>query len=424
MRVLAVWAVLFAAYAATLGIDAMGPGDYAGDEPRYLLAAESIVSDGDIDLADEFATRAYADFHPRPLRPEGSVVLGRRLEPQGFGFALLIAPAYALGGAQGVELFLAAIAALGFALGALLARRIVPEPWAGAAAVLVGLSPPALAHASTVYPDLMAGTMLAGATLAALRVRERPDLLSAVVGATLLGLLPWLGPKYLLPAAPVAVALVRWTARRGRRTAALAAAEIMVASLVVYVTLDDRLYGGLLPSSVAASGASPTGADSAGDYLERVPRLAALWVDRDVGLVRWAPVLALSVFAAWLLWRSRRLHMSRVVGERADAEVAAGLSLLVCAGVIVVAAFGAPTLAGDWFPARHLMAAFPVAAALAAWGLRHAPRAGAVLGGLTLLCSAWLVLALAFGGADGWVHPGVDAPYGPAVGLLPRFGGP
>ena len=225
MRVLAVWAVLFAAYAATLGIDAMGPGDYAGDEPRYLLAAESIVSDGDIDLADEFATRAYADFHPRPLRPEGSVVLGRRLEPQGFGFALLIAPAYALGGAQGVELFLAAIAALGFALGALLARRIVPEPWAGAAAVLVGLSPPALAHASTVYPDLMAGTMLAGATLAALRVRERPDLLSAVVGATLLGLLPWLGPKYLLPAAPVAVALVRWTARRGRRTAALAAAR-------------------------------------------------------------------------------------------------------------------------------------------------------------------------------------------------------
>ena len=68
------------------------------------------------------------------------------------------------------------------------------------------------------------------------------------------------------------------------------------------------------------------------------------------------------------------------------------------------------------------MAAFPVAAALAAWGLRHAPRTGAVLGALTLLCSAWLVIALAFGSADGWVHPGVDAPYGPGVELLPRFG--
>ena len=51
MRVLAVWAVLFAAYAATLGVDAIGAADFAGDEPRHLLAAESIVSDRDVDLA-------------------------------------------------------------------------------------------------------------------------------------------------------------------------------------------------------------------------------------------------------------------------------------------------------------------------------------------------------------------------------------
>ena len=322
MRVLAVWAVLFAAYAATLGVDALGSGDFAGDEPRHLLAAESIVSDGDIDLADEFDTGAYREFHPGELEPEGSVVLGRQLEPQGFGFALLIAPAYALGGAQGVELFLAAVAALAFALGALLARRIVPEPWASTGALLVGLSPPALANATSVYPDLAAGALLAGAALAAMRVRERPDLTSAVVGAGLLALLPWLGPKFLLPAAPVAVALVRWTARRGRRTAALAAGEITVASLVVYATINDRLYGGLVPSAVAASGEPATGADSAGDYLERVPRLAALWIDREVGLLRWAPILALAGFAAWLLWRSRRAHVARLATERGDAEAA------------------------------------------------------------------------------------------------------
>jgi hypothetical protein len=44
-----------------------------------------------------------------------------------------------------------------------------------------------------------------------------------------------------------------------------------------------------------------------------------------------------------------------------------------------------------------------------------------VLAALTLGCSLWLVLAFAFGSADGWVHPGVDAPYGPLVQLLPRF---
>jgi hypothetical protein len=421
MRALALWAVLFAAYAATLGVNAVGQRDYGGDEPRYLLVAESIASDRDIDLTDEFATRAYADFHPGALPRQGQVVLGRSVEPQGIGFALVIAPAYALGGANAVEIFLAAIAALGFVLAAAVGRRMVPEPWASGAALVVGLSPPALAHATAVYPEAAAGTALAGAALCALRVRERPAFGSAVVGAALLAVLPWLGPKYLLPAAPIAIVLVRWTARRGR-TAALAAAEVMVASIVVYATINDRLFGGLTPYAAAASGRSPTGADSVAEHLERLPRLAALWIDRDVGLLRWAPVLALSLFAAWLLWRSRRAHVARLVEERADAEAAAELALAVWAGVLLVAAFAAPSIAGEWFAGRQLVAGLPMAAALCAWGMRHAPRTGAVLGALTLAASLWLALAFAFGGAGGWADAGTDAPLGPAIDLLPRSG--
>jgi hypothetical protein len=422
MRALALWAVLFAAYAATLGIDAVGGRDYGGDEPRYLLVAESIASDGDIDLTDEFATDAYADFHRGPLRPQGRIVLGRTVEPQGIGFALLITPAYALGGAKAVELFLAAVTALGFALAAAVARRMVPEPWASGGALLVGLSPLALAHATAVYPEAAAGAALTGAALCALQVRERPAFGSAVAGAALLAALPWLGPKYLLPAAPIAVVLVRWTARRGRRTAALAAAEIMVASVVVYATINDRIFGGLTPYAASGSGSSPTGADSVGDYLARLPRLAALWIDRDVGLLRWAPVLALSLFAAWLLWRSRRAHLARLVEARAGAEAAAGLALAVWAAVLLVAALAAPSIDGEWFAGRQLVAGLPLAAALSAWGLRHAPRTGAVLGALTLAASLWLALAFAFGGADGWADHGTDAPLGPAVDLLPRSG--
>ena len=98
------------------------------------------------------------------------------------------------------------------------------------------------------------------------------------------------------------------------------------------------------------------------------------------------------LFSVWLLWRSRSQHLARVVAEHADAEAAAGLSLLVCGAVLLVAAFAAPTLSGDWFPARQLVAAFPVAVGLVAWGLRHAPRTGAVLAALTLLllgCGWW-----------------------------------
>ena len=47
-RTALVWLVLFAAYLATLGLHAFGRSEYAGDEPHYLLAAKSIVDDGQI----------------------------------------------------------------------------------------------------------------------------------------------------------------------------------------------------------------------------------------------------------------------------------------------------------------------------------------------------------------------------------------
>ena len=42
VRSLAVWAVLFAAYAATLGVDAAGSDSSAGAEPRYLLTVYGV----------------------------------------------------------------------------------------------------------------------------------------------------------------------------------------------------------------------------------------------------------------------------------------------------------------------------------------------------------------------------------------------
>src|SRR4051812_49699043 len=56
-----------------------------------------------------------------------------------------------------------ALLALAFVLGAGLARRMVPEPWATYGAGLAGLSPPALAASTTVTPGVPAAVLLAGA---------------------------------------------------------------------------------------------------------------------------------------------------------------------------------------------------------------------------------------------------------------------
>ena len=368
-RFLAVWAPLFALYAATLGVRASPGAALAPDELRFLRAADRLASGGGLDRG-----------------------------PQGIGFPLLLAPVQALGGATLCAVVLAAVAALAFVLGAALARRVVPDPWATWAAVVTGASPVALGHATVVVPALLAGAVLCGAVLCALRMRERPLMRFAFGGAALLALLPWLDPWLLVPAAPVAVLLARWTARRGRALIALGTAEIQLASLVFFVSLNESLYGGVSP--LAALDGPATGASSAADYAERVPRLALLFVDPERGLVRWAPVLALAFVGVALLVRSRRERLARLVADRRDAEHAAFLALAVCAAQVLVAAFTAPALDGAWFPGRQLVPALPCAVALVAWGWRRLPRTGAALAAVTVAASVWVLLA-----GDGWLRP-------------------
>ena len=418
---LVVWALLFGAYAATLGIDSFGRSDYGGDEPHYLLTAESIVSDGDVDLVDEYRERAYREFYPYDLDPHGRTTAGRLHEPHGVGLPLLVAPAYAVGGARAVELLLAALAALAFVLAVALARRLVPEPWATAGPMAVALSPPALAYSTAVYPELVAGGLVVGAGLLALRARERPRRRTAVGCAALLAPLPWLGAKYLLPGGVVLLLLARWLTRRGRGVDALVAAEVLLLSLVTWISVNDRLYGGLTPYAADVPGQTATDASFPGEYLERAYRLVALWVDRDYGLVRWAPVVALAFLGAFALSRSRRGRLARAIPERADVESAAALAALAVGAQVVVAAFLSPTMFGFWFPGRHLAAGLPAAAALVAWGWQRAPRAGTALVAVTGLASAWLYVSLRTGATD-WVAAGSSAPWGPLEALLPLYG--
>ena len=419
-RAASLWLVLFAAYAATVGVPAFGDAQYGGDEPHYLLTADSIAGDGDVDLTDEYADRAYADWYPYALERRGTVTNGQANEPHPPGLPLLIAPAYAVGGPVAVELFLAALHALAFVFAAVLARRLVPEPWASGAALVAGLSPPALAHGTAVYPELVAGGVLAAAALLALRARERSSLGTAFWAAALLATLPWLGTKYVVPGAALGLALLYWLWRQRRGFHTLVAAEVLLFSGIAYITVNERLYGGLTPEGAVRPGDPPTGAESAVEYLERSHRLVALWLDGGYGALRWAPFAALAFYALYLVWRSRRDRLSVALPGQRDVEIAALLCAVVCAAQVLVAAFLAPEIFGFFFPGRHLIAALPVAAALCAWGLRHAPRVGGALAAVTLVTSAWLYAELRIAG-EGWIGPQSAAPLGPLEDLLPRF---
>lgn len=420
-RAAAIWLVLFAVYASTIGLDSFGSSDYGGDEPHYLLTAKSILDDGDVDLTDEYRERSYRAFYPGTLDPHGVLTNGRLNEPHGIGFPLLIAPAYAIAGAKGVEVMLAALAALAVMLAYLLALRVVPDPWALGATVAVGLSPPLIAYSTAVYPELPAAAALCGAALLALRLGDRrPSRRAAYSCFALLAVLPWLGPKYLVPGAVVAFYAFR-TIRRGRRPVlAITAVELLGFSIALYVGLSEGLYGGPTPYSADLPGETATDASFPLGYLERAYRLVALLIDREYGLLRWAPVFALAFYGAVLLWRERRSGLARAIPGLRGEEAAALLCGAAALAQVLVAAFLSPTMFGFWFPARHLTTALPLAIPLVALGLRRAPRVGALLALIGIVASVWVYLDVRLGGAD-LVVGLPDAPWGPLERVFPLF---
>jgi hypothetical protein len=191
-------------------------------------------------------------------------------------------------------------------------------------------------------------------------------------------------------------------------------------SIVVFASANEALYGGPTPYSAADPGQDGTGADFPGGYVDRIYRLAALFIDREFGLLRWAPVFALAGVGLWQLWHTRREHLARLIPAHARAETTAGLCAAAAGVQLLVAAFLAPTMFGFWFPPRHLVAALLLAVPLVAWGLRRAPRAGAVLAAIGIGASAWLYADVRWG-AGGLAAGRPDAPWGPLERAFPLF---
>jgi hypothetical protein len=380
-RALALWLLLFGVYAATIGFD-----DYTGDEPHYLLAARSLSHDADVDVANQYVERG--------VKPHGKLSKGRLNEPYGIGFPLLILPAYAIGGAKAVELFLAALAALGLALAYRLALRAAPDPWALGATAAAGLSPPLLAYSTAVSPELAAGALLAGAALLAVKLDERPGWRHAFGCFLALGVLPWLGVRFLPAATVIGVVAARALWRSRRRTLTIGAVEVSLFSLALLVGINEALYDGPTPYSAADSA---TGASNVADYLGRLPRLGTLFVDPGFGLLRWAPLFALAFAGLWWLWRSRRDHLARAVSQLHTMELTAGLCAAVLGVQLALAVLLAPTADTVPFTARHLIPALPLAVPLVALGLRRLPRVGVALALITLGLSAWLYADVRWG---------------------------
>jgi hypothetical protein len=356
-RALGALAVAVAAWVALgAGVRATHGARTTADEPQYLLSAISLAEDFDLDISDELAARRWEAFHapaelPRQTKPLPG---GRAVSPHDPLLPLLLAPAVALGGWLGAKLALAAVAGCLAALVAWVAIRRFGVP-AGPAVVGAGVfvgAPPLAVYGTQVYPELPAALVV---TAAVAVLTGPPHRRQAWALAGLVGALAWLSVKYVPAAAALAGVGAVGLARRGERAALRDLALLMGVVAVTFAVGHRLLYGGWTPYATGdhftAGEASVMGLHP--DYLGRSRRLVGLLVDRDFGLVPWAPAYLLVAPALGALARRRPPGW-------------AALALPLVAGWLV-ATFAALTMHGWWWPGRQVVVVLPCAVLAVLW---------------------------------------------------------
>src|SRR6185503_16588224 len=278
---------------------AVGP---QGDEPHYLMVADSLLRDGDLSLERDYAEGRYAAFHDAPLAPHFRVRGrgGAVYSLHAVGLSILILPAWAAAGYAGVTVFMALLAAL-------VAREVREwvrelterEGLAEAAGWLAVLTPPLAHYAGLVFTEVPAALALSLGLRLARRAepRGRDGLAIALAAAAL----PWLNARYALLAA-VVVAHALWRHRSRRMLLSLAApCAVSAAAILLF---HHHLYGFWNPGRVY--GRNPEFA------LSTLPEgLPGLLLDQEFGLLVYAPLLALALPGSlFLLRRDRRAALA------------------------------------------------------------------------------------------------------------------
>lgn len=359
------FAITFA-LAAAVGVRYVERLTASGDEPHYLLMAQSLWREGDLDLRDNVERGDYREYFAGSLAPHWGAPRrdGRPFPAHSPGLPVLLAPVYALGGRTACVVFFALLlAALGGEVGSL-ARRLTGDHDAALLAWCVSVGPPALAYSFHLYTELPSAL----AIVFALRLLlGDAGVAGAAVAACAVSTLPWLHLK-MIPAA-AALGVIGLLRLRGRaRWAFLAVALVSTVSFLGYY---QWIFGAPTPLALYGGGVPPDTGTSP------IRAAAGLLLDRSFGLLPYAPVFLIAFAGV----------PSSARWPRRD-----GLLLLgVTAAIVVPLLDWRMWWGGQCPPARFLVPAAPLLAVLVA--ARAAARPTGLVRWRVALVSAGLALA-------------------------------
>ena len=342
-----------------------------GDEGQYLRVTQSLLHDGDMDLANNLGAEHIGEFHvtefavhKAPASPEGKV---HSVHPIGLSVALV--PAYWWGLAHwenprlAAVLFMVLLASLCVPLIFLYLTRLGAERWAALLATgIMALTGPFFLYTNQLYPEIPA-LLIALVALLALAHWQVPGGSYRSLGrweVPLLGILtlllcglPFLHPRY----APLGllcgagVLLQAW--HSPRRYLALSVVGLVIAAgLYALVAFHYAFSGDWMGPLRPGSGAWAEGALDMAIWPISLP---GHWLHVDKGILNNSPIYFFSLFGLLALARLRDRRVIVAIGLYAATATINGLH----------SKWGL----GFCFPARFFVTALPVLILGLAWGL-------------------------------------------------------
>ena len=342
-----------------------------GDEGQYLRVAQSLLHDGDMDLANNLGAEHTSEFHVRgfavhkaPASPEGKV---HSVHPIGLSVGLV--PAYWWGLTHwenprlASALFMVLLASLCVPLIFLYLTRLGAERWAALLATgIMALTGPFFYYTNQLYPEIPA-LLISLVTLQALAHWQVPGGSYRSLGrweVPLLGILtlllcslPFLHPRYtpLGLLCGTGVLLQAWHSPR-RHLALSIVGLVIAAGLYTLIAFHYAFSGDWMGPLRPGSGAWAEGALDMAIWPISLP---GHWLHVDKGILNSSPIYFFTLFGLLALARLRDRRVAIAIGLYAATAAINGLHSKWGLG------FG--------FPARFLVTALPVLVLGLAWGL-------------------------------------------------------
>ncbi len=288
----------------------------SGDEPHYIMIAQSIVEDGDFDLKNQMEGKSYFKYLPVEIKFHGGDYQGKYRSFHMPGVSFLLLPFYwffnLLGGAIPARLYFRLAAALinaFFALGLFqLLKSKFPDKNITGFWLLFLITFPLSFHAVHLYPELPAAALMMFGYIFAFHRNEKKNLLFS---GLFLSLIPWFHIKYM-PALVVLALFILYRLVRERNIKSIVYFVLFpLFSFLLLLIYSKVLYGSLNPAHIF-----PAEGYFVVPLLARLRTLFAYFFDQRDGLLCYAPLFFLA-----FLGLKRSFHQRGILAAVAAAYI-------------------------------------------------------------------------------------------------------